>query len=198
MGRWHLLTCFEQIGLRKGSKSMEEARAVGFTEESGTLGEVIETVAESDLVLLLISDAAQVNGQSFVGWFMTGPCVCPDQWWWAFWRICIITEFDVTLMQNQGSGWHFLIWVVGLMGLWIKCRQTITGRSLTTWNPNLFWAYRTVSFWVTYSLWVMTSPKTSVWLLCAPRAWDLQWGVCTSKARRSMVLVSMPVLQCTR
>lgn len=51
----------QQIGLRKGSKSMEEARAVGFTEESGTLGEVLETVAESDLVLLLISDAAQVT-----------------------------------------------------------------------------------------------------------------------------------------
>lgn len=49
-----------QIGLRKGSKSVEDARAVGFTEESGTLGDVIETVAESDLVLLLISDAAQV------------------------------------------------------------------------------------------------------------------------------------------
>jgi ketol-acid reductoisomerase len=62
-----MMTCFEQIGLRKGSKSMEEARAVGFTEESGTLGEVIETVAESDLVLLLISDAAQVIGQSFAG-----------------------------------------------------------------------------------------------------------------------------------
>lgn len=39
---------------------MEDARAAGFTEESGTLGDVIETVAESDLVLLLISDAAQV------------------------------------------------------------------------------------------------------------------------------------------
>ena len=49
-----------KIGLRKGSKSMEEARAVGFTEETGTLGEVIKTVSESDLVLLLISDAAQV------------------------------------------------------------------------------------------------------------------------------------------
>jgi len=37
---------------------LEEARAVGFTEETGTLGEVLETVAESDPVLLLISDAA--------------------------------------------------------------------------------------------------------------------------------------------
>ena len=45
----------QQIGLRKGSKSVEDARAVGFTEEN-----VLETVAESDLVLLLISDAAQV------------------------------------------------------------------------------------------------------------------------------------------
>lgn len=51
----------EQIGLRKGSKSVAEARAAGFTEETGTLGDVIETVAESDLVLLLISDAAQVG-----------------------------------------------------------------------------------------------------------------------------------------
>jgi ketol-acid reductoisomerase len=50
-----------KIGLRKGSKSVEDARAVGFTEESGTLGDVIETVAESDLVLLLISDAAQAD-----------------------------------------------------------------------------------------------------------------------------------------
>jgi ketol-acid reductoisomerase len=50
----------QQIGLRKGSKSVEDARAVGFTEENGTLGDVLETVAESDLVLLLISDAAQV------------------------------------------------------------------------------------------------------------------------------------------
>jgi hypothetical protein len=52
---------WEQIGLRRGSKSLEEAWAVGFTEETGTLGEVLETVAESDLVLLLISDAAQVS-----------------------------------------------------------------------------------------------------------------------------------------
>jgi ketol-acid reductoisomerase len=49
-----------QIGLREGSKSAKEASAAGFTEESGTLGGVSETVGESDLVLLLISDAAQV------------------------------------------------------------------------------------------------------------------------------------------
>lgn len=48
------------IGLRKGSKSAEEAKQCGFTEEKGTLGEVLDVVADSDLVILLISDAAQV------------------------------------------------------------------------------------------------------------------------------------------
>ena len=50
-----------QIGLRKGSHSFDEARAAGFTEETGTLGDIWETVSGSDLVLLLISDAAQVS-----------------------------------------------------------------------------------------------------------------------------------------
>lgn len=50
-----------KIGLRKGSKSFAEARAAGFSEENGTLGEMIETVSGSDLVLLLISDAAQAD-----------------------------------------------------------------------------------------------------------------------------------------
>lgn len=54
------MPCFLQIGLRKGSRSFNEARAVGFTEESGTLGDIWETVSSSDLVLLLISDSAQV------------------------------------------------------------------------------------------------------------------------------------------
>ncbi|KAF8409030.1 hypothetical protein HHK36_005102 [Tetracentron sinense] len=50
-----------KIGLRKGSRSFAEARAAGFTEESGTLGDIFETVSGSDLVLLLISDAAQLR-----------------------------------------------------------------------------------------------------------------------------------------
>ncbi|OAY26318.1 ketol-acid reductoisomerase, chloroplastic [Manihot esculenta] len=50
-----------KIGLRKGSRSFAEARAAGFTEESGTLGDIWETIAGSDLVLLLISDAAQAD-----------------------------------------------------------------------------------------------------------------------------------------
>lgn len=47
------------IGLRKGSPSVNEARAVGFTEETGTLGEVFDVISSSDFVILLISDAAQ-------------------------------------------------------------------------------------------------------------------------------------------
>jgi len=50
-----------QIGLRKGSPSCKEARAAGFTEENGTLGDIWEIISCSDLVLLLISDAAQVR-----------------------------------------------------------------------------------------------------------------------------------------
>src|SRR5581483_10893853 len=50
-----------KIGLRPGSSSMGEAREAGFREEDGTLGEQYETVRESDLVLLLISDAAQAE-----------------------------------------------------------------------------------------------------------------------------------------
>ena len=50
-----------KIGLRKGSGSFAEARVAGFTEENGTLGDIWETVSGSDLVLLLISDAAQAD-----------------------------------------------------------------------------------------------------------------------------------------
>ena len=48
------------IGLRPNSSSNEEARACGFTEDAGTLGEVFDVVAGSDLVILLTSDASQV------------------------------------------------------------------------------------------------------------------------------------------
>uniref|UniRef100_A0ACD5VNI6 Uncharacterized protein n=1 Tax=Avena sativa TaxID=4498 RepID=A0ACD5VNI6_AVESA len=50
-----------KIGLRKGSKSFQEARAAGFTEETGTLGDMLETVSSSDLLLLLISDSSQAD-----------------------------------------------------------------------------------------------------------------------------------------
>lgn len=54
------LTIKVKVGLRKGSRSFAEARTAGFSEENGTLGDIWETIAGSDLVLLLISDAAQV------------------------------------------------------------------------------------------------------------------------------------------
>ncbi|OMO61092.1 hypothetical protein COLO4_33562 [Corchorus olitorius] len=50
-----------KVGLRKGSRSFAEARAAGFSEENGTLGDIWETISGSDLVLLLISDAAQAD-----------------------------------------------------------------------------------------------------------------------------------------
>jgi len=46
------------VGLRPGSASAAEARAHGFTEENGTLGDWLTVTAESDLVILLIADAA--------------------------------------------------------------------------------------------------------------------------------------------
>src|SRR5262245_58726963 len=50
-----------KVGLRPGSASMEEARKAGFSEDKGTLGEMYQVIKESDLVLLLISDAAQAE-----------------------------------------------------------------------------------------------------------------------------------------
>jgi ketol-acid reductoisomerase len=47
------------VGLRDNSSSFAGARAAGFTEADGTLGEMFEVIAASDMVLLLISDAAQ-------------------------------------------------------------------------------------------------------------------------------------------
>jgi ketol-acid reductoisomerase len=50
-----------KVGLRKGSGSMAGAEKAGFTEANGTLGEMYEVIAQSDLVLLLIADAAQAE-----------------------------------------------------------------------------------------------------------------------------------------
>jgi len=49
------------IGLREGSSSFTEARMAGFTEDSGTLGEMFSIIKDSDMVILLISDAAQAK-----------------------------------------------------------------------------------------------------------------------------------------
>lgn len=50
-----------KVGLRPGSSSAAQAASVGFTEQNGTLGEMFQVIRESDLVLLLISDAAQAE-----------------------------------------------------------------------------------------------------------------------------------------
>lgn len=50
-----------KVGLREGSPSIAAAERAGFTRENGTLGEMYEVIAESDLVLLLIADAAQAE-----------------------------------------------------------------------------------------------------------------------------------------
>ncbi|CEM25462.1 unnamed protein product [Vitrella brassicaformis CCMP3155] len=49
------------VGLREGSPSEKKAEAAGFTKESGTLGEMYDVISSSDLVLLLIADAAQAE-----------------------------------------------------------------------------------------------------------------------------------------
>ena len=48
-----------KVGLRAGSASFAEAKKAGFSEDQGTLGDMFDTIKESDLVLLLISDGAQ-------------------------------------------------------------------------------------------------------------------------------------------
>lgn len=50
-----------KVGLREGSSSIKEAEKAGFSRDNGTLGEMYEVIEESDLVMLLISDAAQAE-----------------------------------------------------------------------------------------------------------------------------------------
>ncbi|HFQ81877.1 MAG TPA: ketol-acid reductoisomerase [Desulfobacterales bacterium] len=54
------------VGLRPDSASMAKAREAGFNEEAGTLGEMYDIAAKSDLVILLISDAAQAENYQLV------------------------------------------------------------------------------------------------------------------------------------
>ncbi|MFD9293330.1 ketol-acid reductoisomerase [Streptomyces sp. NPDC060030] len=54
------------VGLREGSSSIPAARAAGFTEKTGTLGEMFGVIADSDMVILLISDAAQAEHYSAI------------------------------------------------------------------------------------------------------------------------------------
>ncbi|MFN8559454.1 MAG: ketol-acid reductoisomerase [Dehalococcoidia bacterium] len=50
-----------KVGLREGSASIPAVEKAGFTRANGTLGEMFDVIRESDLVLLLISDAAQAQ-----------------------------------------------------------------------------------------------------------------------------------------
>lgn len=50
-----------KVGLRDGSRSADSAQAAGFSKAGNTLGEMFDVINESDLVLLLISDAAQAE-----------------------------------------------------------------------------------------------------------------------------------------
>ncbi|WP_211175877.1 ketol-acid reductoisomerase [Brasilonema sp. UFV-L1] len=50
-----------KVGLRKNSSSIPLVEKAGFTRENGTLGEMYEVISESDLSILLISDAAQAE-----------------------------------------------------------------------------------------------------------------------------------------
>ena len=50
-----------KVGLRADSHSIPNVEKAGFTEANGTRGEMYEVIAGSDLVLLLISDAAQAD-----------------------------------------------------------------------------------------------------------------------------------------
>lgn len=50
-----------KVGLRENSPSWSKAEAAGFTAADNSLGEMFSVIRESDLVLLLISDAAQAK-----------------------------------------------------------------------------------------------------------------------------------------
>src|SRR5213082_2609336 len=47
-----------KVGLREDSSSIPAAERAGFARANGTLGEMFAVIRESDLVLLLIADAA--------------------------------------------------------------------------------------------------------------------------------------------
>jgi ketol-acid reductoisomerase len=49
------------VGLREGSPSIASAERAGFTRSNGTLGEMYQVIHDSDLVLLLVADAAQAK-----------------------------------------------------------------------------------------------------------------------------------------
>ena len=49
------------VGLRSGSSSFEDAKNAGFSDNQGTLLEMFDAIRKSDMVIVLISDAAQAD-----------------------------------------------------------------------------------------------------------------------------------------
>ena len=94
-----------KVGLRSGSSSMKEAEEVGFTEADSTLGEMYDVIRESDMSLLLISDAAFAeNYKEIFAAFRPGStlgvalacCAFMAALAWAFWgaiTIRLLPEF---------------------------------------------------------------------------------------------------------
>jgi ketol-acid reductoisomerase len=54
------------VGLRAGSASFDHARREGFSEAAGTLGEMFDVIEGSDLVILLIADAALAESHATI------------------------------------------------------------------------------------------------------------------------------------
>ena len=92
-----------KVGLRPGSASMQQARDAGFTEASGTLGEMFDVIRESDMVLLLISDAAQAEQfREILGALMPGA------------TLGLSHGFLVGHMKNVGAKFPASINVIGV------------------------------------------------------------------------------------
>lgn len=105
------------IGLREGSASRTEAQACGFTEEAGTLGDVFDVISRSDMVVLLISDGAQVGYTSPAGLqfessvycfilhsqicsqstYITSNCL-PDNCLFGTLSVCAMCRYSIALM----------------------------------------------------------------------------------------------------
>lgn len=56
-----------KVGLRPGSSSFKDAESKLFTTDNGTLGSMFDVIRESDLTILLISDAAMAQVSAYDG-----------------------------------------------------------------------------------------------------------------------------------
>ena len=91
------------VGLRDGSSSWKKAEAAGFTESTGTLGEMMRVIRESDLVILLISDGAQAAlYKDIFGEMKKGA------------TLGLSHGFLLGHMQSQGETWPSEINVIGV------------------------------------------------------------------------------------